>query len=250
MKYGKTERISGVVILLALLAIVVPWLMSDPAPREERQQPTFIIEQPIETARHDVDAPQMPSTINPQPSSNVASNDGVNAPIDASPRLPDTSQIDAPSGTETVAQAPTSSSNTDAPQNDPIADLVASNSTSTSSSQSAAGSSSANSSSTGSSSTGSSSSGSSGAGSSSAGPASTQQGGWAVQVGSFGDAANAQRLGSQLTGEGFSVFQRQRDNNLTTVLVGPYASSEDGEAAMALIKQRANVQGLLVRVRD
>ncbi|MGO2879305.1 MAG: SPOR domain-containing protein, partial [Halomonas sp.] len=70
------------------------------------------------------------------------------------------------------------------------------------------------------------------------------------QVGSFGDAANAQRLGSQLTGEGFSVFQRQRDNNLTTVLVGPYASSEDGEAAMALIKQRANVQGLLVRVRD
>lgn len=240
MKYGKTERISGVVILLALLAIVVPWLMSDPAPREERQQPTFIIEQPIETARHDVDAPQMPSTINPQPSSNVASNDGVNAPIDASPRLPDTSQIDAPSETETVAQAPTSSSNTDAPQNDPIADLVASNSTSTSSSQSAAGSSS----------TGSSSSGSSGAGSSSAGPASTQQGGWAVQVGSFGDAANAQRLGSQLTGEGFSVFQRQRDNNLTTVLVGPYASSEDGEAAMALIKQRANVQGLLVRVRD
>ncbi|MBE0405155.1 SPOR domain-containing protein [Halomonas citrativorans] len=245
MKYGKTERISGVVILLALLAIVVPWLMSDPAPREERQQPTFIIEQPIETARRDVDAPQMPSTINPQPSSNVASNDGVNASIDASPRLPDTSQIDAPSETETVAQAPTSSSNTDAPQNDPIADLVASNSTSTSSSQSAAGSSSANSSSAGSSSTG-----SSGAGSSSAGPASTQQGGWAVQVGSFGDAANAQRLGSQLTGEGFSVFQRQRDNNLTTVLVGPYASSEDGEAAMALIKQRANVQGLLVRVRD
>ncbi|SJN11864.1 DedD protein [Halomonas citrativorans] len=245
MKYGKTERISGVVILLALLAIVVPWLMSDPAPREERQQPTFIIEQPIETARRDVDAPQMPSTINPQPSSNVASNDGVNASIDASPRLPDTSQIDAPSETETVAQAPTPSLNTDAPQNDPIADLVASNSTSTSSSQSAAGSSSANSSSAGSSSTG-----SSGAGSSSSGPASTQQGGWAVQVGSFGDAANAQRLGSQLTGEGFSVFQRQRDNNLTTVLVGPYASSEDGEAAMALIKQRANVQGLLVRVRD
>ena len=39
MKYGKTERISGIVILLALLAIVVPWLMSDPAPREERPLP-------------------------------------------------------------------------------------------------------------------------------------------------------------------------------------------------------------------
>ncbi|BBI50762.1 hypothetical protein HORIV_31830 [Vreelandella olivaria] len=41
MKYGKTERISGIVILLALLAIFVPWLMSDPAPREERPQPSF-----------------------------------------------------------------------------------------------------------------------------------------------------------------------------------------------------------------
>lgn len=222
MKYGKTERISGIVILLALLAIFVPWLMSDPAPREERPQPTFIIEQPIETARRDVAAPQMPATINAQPSTNVASNEELDAPIDASPSLPQTSQIDPPSQPATAAQEPSPATNT-AAQNDPIADLVAANSSSSSSQSSSA---------------------------SASAPASTQQGEWAVQVGSFGDASNAERLGSQLSSEGFSVFQRQRDNNLTTVLVGPYASSEDGESAMALIKQRANVQGLLVRVRD
>ncbi|MEC9304465.1 MAG: SPOR domain-containing protein, partial [Pseudomonadota bacterium] len=60
MKYGKTERISGIVILLALLAIVVPWLMSDPAPREERPQPTFVIEQPVDVERQDVPVPDMP----------------------------------------------------------------------------------------------------------------------------------------------------------------------------------------------
>ena len=70
MKYGKTERISGIVILLALLAIVVPWLMSDPAPREERPQPTFVIEQPVDVERQDVPVPDMPDTIDtPAPSS-------------------------------------------------------------------------------------------------------------------------------------------------------------------------------------
>ena len=62
MKYGKTERISGIVILLALLAIVVPWLMSDPAPREERPQPTFVIEQPVDVERQDVPVPDMPAS--------------------------------------------------------------------------------------------------------------------------------------------------------------------------------------------
>jgi len=37
---------------------------------------------------------------------------------------------------------------------------------------------------------------------------------------------------------------------MTTVFVGPYATSEEGESAMTSIKERANVQGLLVRVRD
>ncbi|PCF94904.1 SPOR domain-containing protein [Vreelandella nigrificans] len=217
MKYGKTERISGIVILLALLAIFVPWLMSDPAPREERPQPTFVIEQPVQVARQDVPAPEMPSTINALPTSESSGSDTViSTPIDAAPRQPDTAPVSPPA-------------------NDPIAELVAANSSGNTSSSSNASSSSSSASSSG---------------SSSAGPATTQRGEWAIQVGSFGDATNAQRLGEQLGAEGFSTYQRERENNLTTVYVGPYATSEDGEAAMALIKQRANVQGLLVRVRD
>ena len=231
MKYGKTERISGIVILLALLAIVVPWLMSDPAPREERPQPTFVIEQPVDVERQDVPVPDMPDTIDtPAPSSPVLTDEALDEPIEEIPRAPQIDQVassssDEGSSSQTAAaepsqQAPLQPSREpdSPPQEDPIAALVAANESRNSSASVA--------------------------------PSAGQQGEWAVQVGSFGDTANAQRISDQLSGEGFSVFQRARDNNLTTVLVGPYATSEDGEAAMALIKQRINVQGLLVRVRD
>lgn len=231
MKYGKTERISGIVILLALLAIVVPWLMSDPAPREERPPPTFVIEQPVDVERQDVPVPDMPDTIDtPAPSSPVLTDEALDEPIEEIPRAPQTDQVassssDEGSSSQTTAaepsqQAPSQPSREpdSPPQEDPIAALVAANESRNSSASVA--------------------------------PSAQQQGEWAVQVGSFGDTANAQRISDQLSDEGFSVFQRARDNNLTTVLVGPYATSEDGEAAMALIKQRINVQGLLVRVRD
>ncbi|UXZ55860.1 SPOR domain-containing protein [Halomonas sp. 7T] len=219
MKYGKTERISGIVILLALLAIIVPWLMSDPAPREERPQPTFVIEQPVQVVRQDVPAPEMPSTITPLPASEPQEEQAViSTPIEAEPRQPDTGEVAPPSEAASVSQEPVEEGQ---PDNDPIAELMASNSRT-----------------------------SSNASSTSSAPAVTQQGEWAIQVGSFGDVSNAQRLSEQLSEEGFTTYRRERDNNLTTVYVGPYATSDDGEAAMALIKQRANVQGLLVRVRD
>ncbi|MCD6006379.1 SPOR domain-containing protein [Vreelandella alkaliphila] len=215
MKYGKTERISGIVILLALLAIFVPWLMSDPAPREERPQPTFVIERPVEATQQDVPAPQMPSSINTSSSEGRSVDSGVNSvPIDANPRQPQTGQA-------------SSSNAQSAGANDPIAELMAANNRNNASTSSSASSS-----------------------STAAGPTSSSQGEWAVQVGSFGNADNAQRLSDQLTQAGFSAYLRERDNNLTSVYVGPYATSEDGESAMAIIKQRANVQGLLVRVRN
>ncbi|MCL5426830.1 SPOR domain-containing protein [Halomonas sp. NPDC076908] len=233
MKYGKTERISGIVILLALLAIFVPWLMSDPAPREERPQPSFIIEQPVAVERRDVPAPERPASINDPILSSTPSDDGEESldAIEATPRLPQTDQIDTSREPPTTAEAAGSSEPDEpaTPTSDPIADLVAANNTSSG--------------------TASSGSGSSGSAPSSPSPSSAQ-GEWAVQVGSFGDASNAGRLSEQLSGEGFTVYQRQRDNNMTTVFVGPYATSEDGEAAMTSIKERANVQGLLVRVRD
>ncbi|MFG6667390.1 SPOR domain-containing protein [Halomonas sp. HNIBRBA4712] len=215
MKYGKTERISGLVILLALLAIFVPWLMSDPAPREERPQPTFVIEQPASVPRQEVPVPQMPSSINALPRGEVTQS-GANQPgvesVEAEPQSPQTGQVES-----------------SAPEPDPIAELVASNDTASSAPSNGS---------------------SSNASPSSSGPATAAQGEWAVQVGSFGDVSNAERLSEQLSSQGFSAFRRARDNNLTSVYVGPYATSEEGESAMAVIKQRANVQGLLVRVRD
>ncbi|NVF14806.1 SPOR domain-containing protein [Vreelandella maris] len=230
MKYGKTERISGIVILLALLAIFVPWLMSDPAPREERPQPSFVIEQPVEVERRNVPAPERPSTIEEPALSSAPSDDSDDGsiPIDANPRAPQTDQIAASNQSPSSAEAAGSSEPDEAlstPDSDPIADLIATNS---GSGQSSSGSESQSASS----------------------PSSSAQGEWAVQVGSFGEPANAQRLSAQLSEEGFSVYQRERDNNMTTVFVGPYATSEDGESAMSSIKERANVQGLLVRVRD
>lgn len=230
MKYGKTERISGIVILLALLAIFVPWLMSDPAPREERPQPSFIIEQPVAVERRDVPAPERPASINDPILSSTPSADGEENldAIEATPRLPQTDQLATSSEPPTAAEAAGSSEPDEpaTPTSDPIADLVAANNSASSGS------------------------GTSGSAPSPSSPSSSAQGEWAVQVGSFGDASNAGRLSEQLSGEGFTVYQRQRDNNMTTVFVGPYATSEDGEAAMASIKERANVQGLLVRVRD
>lgn len=235
MKYGKTERISGIVILLALLAIIVPWLMSDPAPREERPQPNFVIEQPVEVERREVEAPQRPGSIGTpaeQINPGVAAQ-GTDEPLEVDPASPETDQLTNNQDSETDSvQADASSNDTGessaGEQSDPIADLIASSSQSvndTSEEQPA---------------------------DDQAEPASQADptGEWAVQVGSFGNPDNARRLSEQLSGEGFAVYQRDRDNDMTTVYVGPFATSEEGESAMSDVKQRANVQGLLVRVRD
>lgn len=230
MKYGKTERISGIVILLALLAIFVPWLMSDPAPREDRPQPNFVIEQPIEVERRDVPAPERPSTIDESSLSSAPRDDDMT--IDANPRLPQTDQIvtsNQSTSSEETARPSEPDDTPATPESDPIADLIASNGDGGSSRpEDSTQRSSQNASS----------------------PSSSAQGEWAVQVGSFGEPANAQRLSEQLSDQGFTVYQRERENSMTTVFVGPYATSEDGESAMSSIKERANVQGLLVRVRE
>ncbi|KPQ26687.1 MULTISPECIES: SPOR domain-containing protein [unclassified Halomonas] len=238
MKYGKTERISGIVILLALLAIIVPWLMSDPAPREERPQPNFVIEQPVEAERRDVEAPERPDSID-DPAEQEQVDPGVAAqateePLEVDPVSPDTDQLanNDESDDDSASDDEDTSNETEEPsadeQSDPIADLIASNSQAVTDSSEEQ--------------------------SSNEQTESTSQadsnGEWAVQVGSFGDADNAQRLSDQLSEEGFTVYQRERDNEMTTVYVGPFATSEEGETAVSDVKQRANVQGLLVRVRE
>lgn len=204
MKYGKTERICGIVILLALAAIIVPWLMSEPAPRDEPLQPSFDVDQPADVPRHEVPAPQKPDSI-----------DAAGKEDDKAPDSGEEAVVEPPTMSSDEAEpdddAPASADKAEADdKSDPIADMVQG----------------------------------------SGAPKAAEGGEWAVQVGSFGKAENASRLKKELEGEGFSVYTRARDNDLTTVLVGPYASSEDGEQARSLIKEKANQQGLLIRVRD
>ncbi|SHL88945.1 SPOR domain-containing protein [Vreelandella subglaciescola] len=209
MKYGKTERISGIVILLALAAILVPWLMSDPAPREEQPQPSFTIEQPVDVPRHEVPAPEQPDSIG-RDTSIIDT-----APLESATSPADGDEPASESESQTAA-LPEDASPDSQPQTalekktDPIAELMQGDGA----------------------------------------PKATPSGEWAVQVGSFGQADNAKRLTKELEEKGFRVYTRARNNDLTTVLVGPFASSEDGERARALVKERANQQGLLIRVKD
>lgn len=214
MKYGKTERISGIVILLALAAILVPWLMSDPSPREEQPQPSFTIEQPVDVPRQEVPAPEQPDSIG-RDTSIIDT-----APLESATSPAETADDDAPatdSASETQAaqsseEASQASQPPTAPEKkpDPIAELMQGDGA----------------------------------------PKAAPDGEWAVQVGSFGQADNASRLKKELESQGFRVYTRARNNDLTTVLVGPFASSEDGERARSLVKERANQQGLLIRVKD
>lgn len=240
MKYGWRERISGAIILVALGAIFLPMLFDDPEPRQQGPEPVMVIEQPVdggETRQRIIESPEPPASVAGNGNGGAStSNDGNAVPE------PDTrSQLsggsvgsfgqneDATAGGE---QAPSTADQ----DGDPIADLAQSNQGQTNPSssqpqtqtrqpepepQSAPAASERT-------------------------PASSD-GGWVVQVGSFGQPDNAKRLTAKLKEQGFAAYSQPRDNNLTTVYVGPFESSDTGEKARAELKQAANIQGLLIR---
>ena len=191
MKYGKTERISGIVILVALAIILLPWLMSEPEPRADRQQPSFTIERPIDVPRREVVAPEQPESIQLTNEPAPVSSAEVETPVTVSSPEP------VNTGSEDTGSEDTGETNS----NDAV-------------------------------------------------PATSSEGEWGVQIGSFGNPDNVERLKTELEEQGFSVFTRERNEELTAVLVGPFETSAQGERAMALVKERVNYQGLLVRVRD
>ncbi|QJQ94039.1 MULTISPECIES: SPOR domain-containing protein [Halomonadaceae] len=226
MKYGMRERISGAVIIVALGVIFVPMLFDEPTPREERPQPVLTIDQPIQVNRTPVAEPQPPASLS------TPAGPSMDPPPEVDPRqvvaetqplrepLAEVSEPDTRDAAEQSSQG-----------QDPIAELAQSAQPVPAQTGSAAQ--------------------PEPAPAQGAGPtAATPGGGWEVQVGSFGEPANAERLESQLTEQGFRAYKRARDNNLTTVYVGPYDSSEAGEQARTELKARANIQGLLVRTRE
>lgn len=217
MKYGWRERISGAVILIALAVILLPWLLSEPAPRSERPQPVLTIEQPIEVPRHEIAEPAPPASLGQLEAPRQAVEDDGEAQL---------SEVAEETAEQVTAEAPAPREAPE-PAPDPIAELARAADQRLADRRDE-GEEPAPSSST---------------------PA-TPGGDWAVQVGSFGEPANAERLLGQLRDQGFPAYSQPRDNNLTTVFVGPFDSSEAGERAMNELKSQANLQGLLVRARN
>ncbi|MBR9756298.1 SPOR domain-containing protein [Cobetia sp. 4B] len=232
MKYGKRERISGAVILLALGVIFIPMLFDEPPARDERPSPVMTLGKPVDIDRSNVDEPQPPSELKigtDVPITFVDSNGKVR---DSDPGAGSDSGSESQSRVAEAEQlSPTRSVASSEPQSKPKPEpepaakpepkpapkpapkpepkpAVASNAPSSSA------------------------------------------GGWAVQVGSFGDPANAERLQKELQGKGFAAYRIPRGSKLTVVFVGPYKSSEIGESARSRLQQQVNIKGLLVRRKE
>ncbi|WP_187774588.1 SPOR domain-containing protein [Billgrantia pellis] len=229
MKYGMRERISGAVILVALAVIFVPMLFDEPAPRDERPQPKLTIEQPVQVERRDVPDPQPPESLGQiRPPETQAPRVEPPASLEEEPGAESSPGIEVPpvvASPSSGGEPNASSTAAETPREDPIAELAQAASERIDSERQTD--------------------------ESGRSPVSaTPDGEWAVQVGSFGEVGNAERLQARLQAQGFSVYSRRRDNGMTTVYVGPYASSDAGEQAMSEVKEQANLQGLLVRVRE
>ncbi|GAB2784316.1 SPOR domain-containing protein [Halomonas shantousis] len=213
MKYGMRERISGALILAALGAIFLPMLFDEPTPRGERPEPVLTIEQPIPVDRKPVAAPEPPASLDRPVTAVPQAREQQPPAVTDLPSSP-------PEATATASSSETESrSSTPSSEADPIAEIAQSKAASKTSKPSTS-------------------------------IASDSDGEWAVQVGSFGKSDNAERLTQQLKEQGFTAYRQSRDNNLTTVYVGPFASSETGEQARAELKQKANIQGLLIRIKE
>ena len=70
---------------------------------------------------------------------------------------------------------------------------------------------------------------------------------WAVQIGSFADAVNAQRHADRARATGRSV-SLEPYNGLTRVKVGAFGSREEARVALAALEQQG-FEGILVPAR-
>lgn len=239
MKYGWRERISGAVILVALGAIFVPMLFDDPEPRQQGPEPVMVIEQPVdggEARQRIIEAPQPPASVAQRDSSGDT---GAVPEPDTRAQLgggdDDSFGQSADTGQSGGSGAATTGGGSQAtqPRTDPIAELAQSDTSQPAERQAPAAKPAP--------------AKPEPAPSTPARTAASKDGGWVVQVGSFGQKDNATRLAAKLKEQGFAAYSQPRDNNLTSVYVGPFASSEAGEKARAELKQSANLSGLLIR---
>ncbi|WP_158773165.1 SPOR domain-containing protein [Cobetia sp. L2A1] len=225
MKYGKRERISGAVILVALGVIFIPMLFDEPPARDERPGPVMTLGKPVDIDRSTVDAPQPPSELKigtdvpitfVDSNGKVRDNTSSNVSDSGESRVAEANQLSAPqlaarAESKPVAKPESKPEPKSAPKATPTPKPKA------------------------------------------VAPASapsSSAGGWAVQVGSFGESSNAERLQQELQGKGFAAYRVARGSKLTVVFVGPYTSSEIGESARSRLQEQVNIKGLLVRRKE
>lgn len=225
MKYGMRERISGGVILLALAVIFIPMLFDESPTREERPEPVLTIEQPVDIEPKPVEAPRPPASLgqiqDPLPFERNSSIEAATERPAAEPTVAE------PAATEPT-EAPAAQQATESESHpDPIAALTRQIDQQQAAQQDSEDTPAQNES-----------------------ASSARNGGWSVQVGSFKKPTNAEKLEAKLDSEGIDAFRRAREDDWTTVYVGSFETSEAAEKMRTELKEKNNINGFLVRVRE
>lgn len=253
MKYGMRERISGIVIIVALALILLPILFGGSSDEDESSNDSsVIIEQPIEMSQPDVAAPQSPLPEDDGDADDASDQSGqasqnnqlfpdheresasAQTPASSEPSSSRTDSRD--SATTRAGNGATSSANTGSASTSKPATPARDSNVGNTQRQAPARSDD---------SSGDPIMAAANRNSHSASQTSGS-GGWAVQAGSFGQPGNADRLIEQLKAQGFSAYKQPR-GELNTVYVGPFGSTEESERARAELQEKANIKGLIVR---
>ncbi len=75
---------------------------------------------------------------------------------------------------------------------------------------------------------------------------------WAIQLGSFSDKLNAEKLVKKLQNSGFTAYTRTNTTSrgeITRVLVGPELQRSDAEKLLIQLQNSFNLQGIVVKFR-
>ena len=234
---GLKQRIIGALVLICLAIIFVPMLFDEPHEKQE----TRVLEIPNEPENPQVsiEQPQKPELSNDQampaepqqvPAQNRAEDRQQtveSAPVKPAPVLPSNSAAPATATTTPKPQpepvprqpepAPTQ------PEPKPVPQPASPPTSTATSAKPGAG--------------------------SNAEYSQTLKGAWVVQLGSFGDTDNAQRMLKAVRGKGYAAFLQQAESGgktLTRVFSGPFVEKSEAEAAKTRLDQTFHINSLVM----
>jgi len=79
----------------------------------------------------------------------------------------------------------------------------------------------------------------------------TQQGNWVIQLGSFSEVSNANKLVAELKSKGFTAFTEQdhKNKNRHRVLIGPEEDRTLADKTVAKLEKQFHIKSIVVRVQ-